>query len=180
MNLGYGEASRQFIAIQSINNREFDKNRERHRGTPEDWALGGKIVKNAIFMGELSCHTMIGSDELTDFNRIPNYDEFKIRSLEVIDEDTGESYPFVRIGDDFIAYNPYLDTVHERRFIKIIIKHKGCVPLDSGCTAVTEFIASYKPSHHRLMGFTRINLAVRYYDIVCSFFGRFFNFWPFN
>uniref|UniRef100_A0A8R1I0M2 Uncharacterized protein n=1 Tax=Caenorhabditis japonica TaxID=281687 RepID=A0A8R1I0M2_CAEJA len=180
---GYGEASRQLIAMQSINNREYEKDRERHRSSPKEWGLGEVLEKNAVFKGEISCHKMIGSDKINELNALgeyPEYEEFQIKNVQIIDEETGEHYPYIRDGDDFIAYNLQSENSHDRRYLTVLIKHKGCVSVNPGCIGVTKLITSYKNSPHHHMGFTRINLAVRYYEEECSLFRRVFNFWPFN
>uniref|UniRef100_A0A1I7USE0 Uncharacterized protein n=1 Tax=Caenorhabditis tropicalis TaxID=1561998 RepID=A0A1I7USE0_9PELO len=177
----FRESGKQMMAIQDAHHRDFRKMRERNRQPPHQWGKGRKVIENAVAMGEVSCRFFMDFDgNFPSFKRRSS-NNFQVKSVEVFDESTGEQYPVIMKGNDFVAFHENLTHVREKRFVTIRIKHTGCVELDNGCEAETTYSTSFRRSGIAdKQSFIEMNVATKVYEEKCSILKRIFNFWPFN
>ncbi|CAL2050697.1 unnamed protein product [Caenorhabditis brenneri] len=174
----FNEGARELNDLEGKHHRAFRQMREQNRQDPIDWGFGDLLVEKAIAMGEMSCRSFMIFDNENNRNR---EQQLSIRDVQVFDDYTGEEYPVIINGFDFVAYNPELEKVNGRQHIKIIIKHTGCQDVPVGCWAETTYHSFFhNENNDERIPFAEMNLALRRHEVQCSVWRRVFGIWPFS
>ncbi|KAF1748430.1 hypothetical protein GCK72_024897 [Caenorhabditis remanei] len=152
--------------------------REENRTPIQEWSNGEFKVSDVIAQGELFCRYYISFAD-DPVNTVRGFEvDLKIIDVQVIDVLTGEEYPVIIRGHNFVSYYTG-DDIKGTRYVTVRVKHTGCIPHPKTCYAETYIATSFGRYNqdNRFPTFAT-NLATASYEKHCSWMRRLFNFWP--